>query len=91
MIFTLVISVLAGLAAKPLEPRITEFLEDRMKDLQMVSASGRSVLSFVVAMLGAAILLALATDEVSPVLLVLGGGVGYFQAELREWITTFRS
>ena len=83
MLFTLIVSVMAGVAAPFVQDHVTAFLlqvfgEDRMPD-----AGGRRVATFALALLGGAILLALVGADSAPVLVILGGTVGYFHKEIR--------
>ncbi len=91
MILTLILSALAGWAARPLEPRITEFLVSLIGADNLPASDDRRVAALLVTLLGAALVLWIGTSGSSPVVLVIGAALGYFQQELREAILSRQS
>ena len=83
MLFTLIVAALAGAAAPAIEDRVTEAIHRTAGARHMPDAAGRRVAAFAAALFAAAVLLVLVMDDVSPVLLVLGGTLGHFQKEIR--------
>ncbi len=83
MIFSFIISILAGLVVRPLEPQVTEFLGRFLNEDQMPDATGQRVATFALVLLLAALVTDYAGNS-SSFIVVLGGFVGYFQSEIRE-------
>ncbi len=90
MLFTLIVAIAAGAMVPYLEPRIRELMGRVFDEAQMPDAAGVRMATFGVALLAAAILLSLAGTDDAPVLMVLGGLVGAFQAEIRAAIQARR-
>ena len=83
MLLTLIVAGLAGAATPHVQDRVTEALLSLLGEERMPDAGGRRVAAFATMLLAAAVLLVLVSDEVSPVLLVIGGTIGAFQKEIR--------
>jgi heme O synthase-like polyprenyltransferase len=83
MLFTLIVAAAAGAATPYIEDRVTEAMARALGEARMPDAAGRCVAAFAAALFAASVLLVLVMDEVSPVLVVLGGAIGVFQTELR--------
>ena len=84
MLFGLIVAILAGVAARPLERQVTDLLARWLGEDDMPDAAGRRVASFGATLLLAALVLEFSGSGASPVILMLGGLAGYFQAELRR-------
>ena len=83
MLFTLIVAGVAGAATPYVQDYVTEALFRVFGEARMPDAGGRRVAAFAAMMLAAAVLLSLVADDVSPVLLIIGGTIGAFQKELR--------
>ena len=83
MLFTLIVAAAAGAATPYIEDRVTEAMARALGEARMPDAAGRRVAAFAAALFAASVLLVLVMDEVSPLLVVLGGAIGVFQKELR--------
>lgn len=90
MLFTLIIAIAAGALVPYLEPHVRDAMGRFWDEDQMPDAGGVRMASFGLALLAAAILLSLAGTDGAPVLLVLGGLIGAFQAEIRAAIQARR-
>jgi uncharacterized membrane protein YeaQ/YmgE (transglycosylase-associated protein family) len=86
MILTLILGGLAGWAARPAEPKITEIILGFVGEENLLEGPDRRVMSLVVCLMLAGVLLWIGTDHGSPFLFALAAGAGYFQAEIREAI-----
>ena len=90
MLLTILFSLLAGAAVKPMQPQITEFLWRRIDESRLPDEAGRRLIAFAVTLSIAALLLTV-LDMPRPVVVMLGLGlVGYFQAEIREALISQR-
>ncbi|RBI83384.1 hypothetical protein DRV85_16385 [Rhodosalinus halophilus] len=87
MLFTLIVAGVAGAATPYVQDQVTEALYRVLGEERMPDAGGRRVAAFATMLLAAAILLVLVSDDVSPVLLVIGGTIGAFQKEIRAAIS----
>ena len=87
MIFGLIVSILSGLAVRPLEAQVTDFLARFLDEEQMPDAAGRRVAAFAVVLLLPALVVDYAGSG-SAAIVVLGGFIGYFQAEIRQALLT---
>lgn len=86
MILTILLGALAGWAARPAEPKITEIVLGFTGEENLPAEIDRRVMSLVVCLALAGLLLWIGTDGGSPFLFVIAAGAGYFQAEIREAI-----
>lgn len=86
MLITLILSALAGAAVPMIQPKLADFLASSVSEEDMPSAPALQVLSFALALFAASVLLALSNADASPILVLLGGGVGYFWKEIREML-----
>ena len=88
MFLSLILGALAGWAARPLEPRLTDIHVVRIGADFVPDAPGRRVAALIVTTTIAAVFLALLNVHGPVLLFVLGAGLGHFQAELREfWLS----
>ncbi|MEC3861075.1 hypothetical protein VK792_07235 [Mesobacterium sp. TK19101] len=90
MVFTIILSVLAGWAARPLQAQVVELLLRVMDEDHMPDRDGQAVAAFALVMMLAALVLEFAGGSASPLLVLVGGFLGYFQAELREALLSRR-
>ena len=90
MVMTLILGALAGVLARQGQRQIIEALARFLDEEQMPDAAGRQVAALLVALLVAALLLFLLGVNAPPFLLVLAGGLGFFQQEIREAILSRR-
>ncbi len=90
MLLTILVAVFAGAAVPALQPKVTEALWRWMDERHLPDEAGRRVVTFAFAMACAAGLLWIVGIAASPVLLLAGGVVGYFQENLREAILARR-
>lgn len=84
MLFTLIVCAVAGAAAPLVEPWVAGQLRARMKEDVEPARESVAVLSFAFMLFSAALLLAVAGAEPSPILVVLGGLAGHFHRELLD-------
>ncbi|WGW03068.1 hypothetical protein [Tropicibacter oceani] len=87
MILTLILAALAGWAARPAEPRITEILLSALGREGLPDAIDRRVAALLVTLLGAALVLWLLDAPGRPVIFVIGAILGYFQQDIRDRLT----
>lgn len=90
MILTLILGVAAGWAARPGEPKVTEFLISLMGRENLPDAQDRRAASLLVCLLLGAAVCALLGLYARIFVFVLGACLGFFQAQLREAILTRR-
>jgi len=90
MVFTIILSGLAGWAARPLQPQVIDLLIRVMDEQHVPGPEGQAVASFALVMMLAALVLEFAGGTASPLLVLVGGFLGYFQAELREAVLARR-
>ncbi|MDU8913336.1 hypothetical protein [Aestuariicoccus sp. MJ-SS9] len=90
MILTLILAAAAGWATRPAEPQVTEALLRLLGEEGLPDATGRRVAAFAAMLAVAAVFLALLDVEGHPLMLILGGALGYFQQEIREAILARR-
>lgn len=86
MILTLILSAAAGWAARPAEPKITDFLISLVGEENLPAGPDRRVATVLACLFGAAILIQLGEGEVSTVVFAIGAILGYFQQQIREAI-----
>ena len=86
MLVTLILSALAGAAVPMIAPKVADFLATSVSEEQMPDVRGLAILNFALALFVASVLLALSGVEPSPILVILGGAIGYFWRELREML-----
>lgn len=84
MLFSLLISGAAGFATPYAEPHVEKLLKDLPMDEMAMKEGEVRILTFVLLLLGAAILLSLSGSGGSAFLVVLGGGLGIFGTRLIE-------
>lgn len=83
MLFTLIVAGVAGAATPWIEGQVAEALRRMLGPARMPDAAGQRVAAFAAALFCASVFLVLVMDEVSPVLVILGGTLGAFQVEIR--------
>lgn len=88
MLLSLILGALAGWAARPLEPRLTNILVARIGADLLPDAPSLRVAALIATTTVAAVFMALLNVHGPVLLFVLGVGLGHFQAELRElWLS----
>ena len=87
MILTFLLGALAGAAGPLVEPHAVRGLTLVVGHGNLPGPSGQAVAGHALALVGAALLLALASGGASPLALCLGGLVGAFHRELRRAVT----
>ena len=91
MVLTLIVAALAGWAARPLEPRLTELLLGTLGAAVLSEAAARRVIALLVTLFCAAILLWVLGARSGLAPFVLAAGIGHFQRELREAVISRKS
>lgn len=91
MLFTLILSALAGFVTPQVQPRLVEAALKVLDDDQLPKGGALDVAGFAVVMALAALVLILLGADPSPLLMLIGGFLGYFQAEIREAVTNRRA
>lgn len=91
MILTALLGALAGFAARPAEPKITEIFGDFLGESHLPQEGDRKVLAFATCLAVAAIVLWIGSEDASPFVFAVSAGLGYFQAEIREAILNRRA
>ena len=86
MLLTLIISALAGAAVPMIAPKVADFLATSLSEDQMPPPQALGILNFSLVLLAASILLAVSGAEPSPILVLVGGVIGFFWKELREML-----
>ena len=86
MLLTLILGAAAGALAPRIVPMLTEWLGNVLGEGQMPDAARLQVAGFTLALLAAALVLVLAGVDGRPVLLLTGGLLGAFHAEIRAAI-----
>ena len=87
MILTLILSALAGHAARPAEPRITEILISALGRDNLPSGVDRRIAALLLCLMAAALVLALLDVDGRPVVFIFGALIGYFQEQIRAALT----
>ncbi len=84
MLFTLILAGVAGFLTPQIQPRLIELALKVLDEEQLPKGGGLDVAGFAIVMMVTAIVLTLLGASHSPLLLLIGGFLGYFQAEIRE-------
>ncbi|WP_146589028.1 hypothetical protein [Puniceibacterium confluentis] len=84
MILTLIISAVAGALVPKVQPQIRATLARHLKAGQLPDDAGLQVTAFAAVLILASLLLLLLGVRPSAGLVLLGGLLGYFQAEIRQ-------
>lgn len=84
MILTLLLAIGAGWATRPAQPHVTEALVRLVGHDGVPDPTGRRVLTFGLVLALAAVVAGLLDAGGHPLILMLGGLVGYFQQDIRE-------
>ncbi|MEC7670382.1 MAG: hypothetical protein VXZ18_18900 [Pseudomonadota bacterium] len=90
MLLTIVLSVLAGAAVVPVQPRVTEFLHRYLDEERLPDEAGRRLIPFCVTMGLAALILSFLTMPTPMILMLICGLIGYFQAPIRDALVSRR-
>ncbi|CUH77017.1 hypothetical protein [Tropicibacter naphthalenivorans] len=90
MILTLIIGVVAGYAARPAEPKMTEALVSLLGADNLPDVQDRRAASLLLCLLLGAALCALLGLWARVFVFVFGAALGYFQANIREAILNRR-